>query len=81
MQENCPENFVERYFSLNTEVIHVSKTANEELKVECSNNVTYIVDHVICTVSLGVLQDSYERLFERVLLPEEKIRAIRVSLP
>lgn len=45
------------------------------IKVECENGDTYAADHVICTVSLGVLKEKHWNLFEP-LLSQEKINSI-----
>lgn len=49
--------------------------ARAAIKVECLDGSAYEADHVICTVSLGVLKERHVRLFTP-LLPLEKINAI-----
>lgn len=47
----------------------------DEVTIECSDGSIYEADHVIVTVSLGVLKDSYQTLFNPEL-PENKKNAI-----
>jgi spermine oxidase len=47
--------------------------------VECKDGSIYHADHVICTVSLGVLKERHQTLFSPSL-PEVKINAIKVSI-
>lgn len=44
-------------------------------KVECSDGSKYFCDHLICTVSLGVLRNHHWSLFEPIL-PRDKIDSI-----
>jgi hypothetical protein len=46
--------------------------------VECSDGSVYAAKHVIVTVSLGVLKERADSMFEPAL-PEEKLNAIKVS--
>lgn len=46
--------------------------------VECADRSVYAARHVIVTVSLGVLKERAESMFEPAL-PEEKLNAINVS--
>lgn len=46
--------------------------------VECSDGSVYAAPHVIVTVSLGVLKERADSMFEPAL-PEEKLNAIKVS--
>jgi len=46
--------------------------------VICSDGSVYAAQHVIVTVSLGVLKERAESMFEPAL-PEEKLNAIKVS--
>jgi hypothetical protein len=46
--------------------------------VECTDHSVYAARHVIVTVSLGVLKERAESMFEPAL-PEEKLNAIKVS--
>ena len=46
--------------------------------VECSDGSVYVAQHVIVTVSLGVLKERADSMFEPAL-PEEKLNAIKVS--
>lgn len=43
--------------------------------MDCDDGSTYTADHLICTVSLGVLKECHMRLFEP-LLPQDKFDAI-----
>lgn len=46
--------------------------------MECSDSSVYVAKHVIVTVSLGVLKERADSMFEPAL-PEEKLNAIKVS--
>jgi len=46
--------------------------------VKCSDGSVYVAQHVIVTVSLGVLKERADSMFEPAL-PEEKLNAIKVS--
>jgi hypothetical protein len=46
--------------------------------VECSDGSVYAAHHVIVTVSLGVLKETADSMFEPAL-PKEKLNAIKVS--
>lgn len=46
--------------------------------VECSDGSVYAAHHAIVTVSLGVLKERADSMFEPAL-PEEKMNAIKVS--
>lgn len=48
-----------------------------KVAVECSDGSVYIADHVIVTVSLGVLKDRGQSIFQPAL-PTEKLNAIKV---
>ncbi len=52
---------------------------NGAISVECDGGQTYSANHVIVTVSLGVLKENYKEMFEDISLPEEKIAAIEVG--
>ncbi|SPP76970.1 spermine oxidase-like [Drosophila guanche] len=63
--------------------VHYQKRVTEinsncpcNLKVRCSDGGTLNADHVICTVSLGVLQEQHETLFVPAL-PAAKVNAIK----
>lgn len=62
---------------LNSEVVKIDHTdENGPIKVTTSDGREYLADHVIVTVSLGVLKAEYETLFDPPL-PERKINSIR----
>lgn len=65
---------------LNKEVIKITyDTANSganRIKIQCSDHSEYFCDHLICTVSLGVLKKCHLSWFEP-LLPPHKIRSIQ----
>ncbi|XP_037036759.1 spermine oxidase-like [Bradysia coprophila] len=67
------------YIQLNKEVQKINYkealTANAPIHIETSDGSIYNADHVICTVSLGVLQHRHLSLFEP-LLPSRKINSI-----
>ncbi|CAK1554250.1 unnamed protein product [Leptosia nina] len=62
---------------LNTEVSQIvwPKDGAGDVKVSCADGSTYTANHVIVTVSLGVLKDRHKTLFNPGL-PQEKIKAI-----
>ncbi|XP_018319752.1 spermine oxidase-like [Agrilus planipennis] len=64
---------------LNKEVANVDwRTENSnssKVAIKCSNGETYYAEHVIVTVSLGVLKENLETMFNP-RLPIEKVRAI-----
>jgi monoamine oxidase len=49
-----------------------------KVAVECSDGSVYVADHVIVTVSLGVLKERGEAMFQPAL-PAQKLYAIKVS--
>lgn len=63
---------------LNKEVSNII-WKNVKPKVICSDGTSYSADHVIITVSLGVLKECVKTMFDPPL-PEYKFRAIDVSL-
>ena len=60
---------------LNTEVVSVNYT--NTILLTTANGQLYQADHVIVTVSLGVLKDRHKSLFIPSL-PEEKVSTIEV---
>ncbi len=69
---------VENRIKLNKEVAKIS-WAGAVCSVECSDGSSYNADHVICTMSLGVLKECHNNLFSPKL-PEIKINAIEGEL-
>lgn len=71
---------VESKVLLNKEVIKITyDTTNSRpnrIKITCSDHSEYFCDHLICTVSLGVLKKRHLSWFEP-LLPPHKIRSIQ----
>lgn len=68
---------IEKKIQLNKEVSNISWSdpTHEYLIVKCSDGSSYEADHVIVTVSLGVLKENYQTLFTPQL-PAIKINAI-----
>lgn len=64
-------------FNKKVEKIVYDETATNwnAIRVRCTDGTTYEADHLICTVSLGVLKERHLTLFEPHL-PTPKIRAI-----
>lgn len=60
------------------EVIRIkySDDPDEEIIVTCSDGSTYVADHLIITVSLGVLKANYQDLFHPPL-PDKKVKVIQ----
>jgi len=60
---------------LNKEVTKINwkSTENQKVNVECRDGSTYSADHVIVTVSVGVLKHIHEKTFQP-LLPDYKVR-------
>lgn len=65
---------VEGKIQFNKEVSNIS-WAGSSLNVKCSDGSAYDADHVICTMSLGVLKENYKKLFTPKL-PQLKVNAI-----
>lgn len=59
---------------LNTPVTEINWN-DGEIQIHCSDNKTIEADHVIVTVSLGVLKEKHQKLFNPKL-PIQKVRAI-----
>lgn len=65
------------HVQLNTEVekIVYANPIGDPILIKCIDGTSYSADHLICTVSLGVLKERHLNLFEP-LLPYEKIKTI-----
>lgn len=61
---------------LNKRVVEVNWEGEGELLIRCWNGALIKADHVICTVSLGVLKEQHKTLFVPAL-PSAKVRAIK----
>jgi spermine oxidase len=69
---------IDSKIQLNKEVINIQwnpNGKNEKVIITCSDDSKFEADHVIVTVSLGVLKDRHVKLFNPNL-PEDKIKAI-----
>lgn len=63
-------------FNKNVQKINYSTHSNDgEMNIECADGSSFVANHLICTVSLGVLKKHHLRLFEPIL-PTWKIVAI-----
>ncbi|XP_030385569.1 spermine oxidase-like [Scaptodrosophila lebanonensis] len=60
---------------LNKRIAHINWQGDGELILRCWNGEVLTADHVICTVSLGVLKEQHKQLFSPAL-PPAKCRAI-----
>ena len=84
-QEKCQELSDDRFKSgaiaLNTEVERISLDEKDPnvVIVECSNGRKILADHVILTVSVGVLRERQATMLEKMPISELKIRTINVS--
>lgn len=69
---------VESKVQLNKEVIRIkySEMPDEETLITCADGSTFIADHLIITVSLGVLKAQYQDLFHPPL-PDKKVKTIQ----
>lgn len=56
--------------------IKYSEDPKEKTKIECSDGTSYLADHLIITVSLGVLKANYQELFDPSL-PDKKVKVIQ----
>lgn len=79
--EGSPDRIdVESKVHLNKEVKKISydpsDLGKDRIKVECSDGSDYSCDHLICTVSLGVLKKHFKSLFEPTL-PRYKVDSIK----
>lgn len=68
---------MEKYIRLNKEVTKINWDYDNEhpIEITCSDGSSYEAEHVIVTVSLGVLKEQYETLFDPPL-PQFKRDAI-----
>lgn len=62
--------------SFDKDVTKIKWSGEQSITVECLDGSVYDADHVILTVSLGVLKEKHSTLFEPAL-PSEKINAIQ----
>uniref|UniRef100_A0A1A9WL91 Amine oxidase domain-containing protein n=1 Tax=Glossina brevipalpis TaxID=37001 RepID=A0A1A9WL91_9MUSC len=60
---------------LNRKVTKIEWTHKDKIKITLFNGKIIMVDHVICTIPLGVLKANYEYMFKPAL-PLSKVRAI-----
>lgn len=58
-----------------SKIVYNRRNALHPVHIECSDGSAYNADHLICTVSLGVLKERYLNLFEP-MLPQKKRLAI-----
>ncbi|XP_066261243.1 spermine oxidase-like [Euwallacea similis] len=72
---------LEKLVIMNKEVTKIIWTGNKnaQVNIKCSDGSSYSGDHVIVTVSVGVLKEIYSTAFDPVL-PDYKINSIR-SIP
>ncbi|XP_062134336.1 spermine oxidase-like [Drosophila sulfurigaster albostrigata] len=61
---------------LSKRLTEINYASDEQLKLRCEDGEVITADHVICTVSLGVLKAVHQQLFVPAL-PEAKVRAIK----
>ncbi|XP_034110936.2 spermine oxidase-like [Drosophila albomicans] len=63
------------HVELNKRIVEINWQGTNEVHLRTWNGELVTADHVICTVSLGVLKEQHEKLFIPAL-PEAKLRAI-----
>ncbi|XP_017028056.1 spermine oxidase [Drosophila kikkawai] len=61
---------------LGKKAVKIELVDSDQVRVVCEDGDVFNVDHVICTASLGVLQEQHERLFNPPLSPA-KVKAIQ----
>ncbi|XP_001983856.2 spermine oxidase [Drosophila grimshawi] len=64
------------HIQLSKRLSEINWAGAEELLLRCWDGEVLTADHVICTVSLGVLKEQHEKLFVPAL-PAAKVRAIK----
>lgn len=71
---------VEEKIVLNKEVREISWN-QEPIKITCSDGSIYDADHVILTVSLGVLKENYQKLFvpQLPVLKQQAIQGLSIG--
>lgn len=65
---------IENYIEFNKVVTKIN-WSDQVISIECLDGSKFEADHVICTVSLGVLKEKHERIFEPKL-PAKKVNSI-----
>lgn len=65
-----------KYNTIVTNIEWHREPSNGEVKITCADGKIYVANHVISTVSLGVLKEQYLSLFTPSL-PQKKVSAIR----
>ncbi|XP_017059004.1 spermine oxidase-like [Drosophila ficusphila] len=61
---------------LNRRIAEINWSGNGEITLRCWNGQIFSADHVICTVSLGVLKEKHPKLFVPAL-PADKVSSIK----
>lgn len=69
--------FLKSHVLTNKEVRKI-RVNDIDVTIECQDGSSYSADHVILTVSLGVLKEQYKQLFENICIPDNKVKAIEV---
>ncbi|XP_064541264.1 uncharacterized protein LOC135430505 [Drosophila montana] len=77
-KEDLPEDLgmLNGRVQLNKRISEINWAGVDELVLRCWNGEVLTADHVICTVSLGVLKEQHASMFVPAL-PEAKVRAIK----
>lgn len=66
---------IEEKVIFDKEVTHIDWSNDRSMTIKCSDGESFLADHIITTVSLGVLKENYKTLFSPPL-PKLKINAI-----